>query len=343
MEYLSVFRSVIDTNALIKHVLSQYDIGENIRCHLITRGISDTHIVSSTKGKYYLRVGTSIGYGKKAVEAEVQLIQHLAQSGITTLEVLPRHDGQFVTVIQAPEGKRIAILTKAVESIKGEWTDAKTEQQTQAYGKALAKMHLAADTLEKRIARPEHDYHYFIAFPLQQLRSFQPFEKHHEEIEFLAKAGEELWQKVASLPKTAPYFGICHGDAMIGNSLLREDGEEAIIDFDYSGYGWRIYDIATLIWSEVFKGYEFFWDKTDKLMSFLNSYHQERAISPEEYALIPTFAALRQYFLFGAAIKNAPAFGIEWHTGGWFNHSLDFIKICLSDEWYEKSGLPRSL
>ena len=57
-----------------------------------------------------------------------------------------------------------------------------------------------------------------------------------------------LKQKVQQLPRTAPEYGICHGDFMSGNTLLDSSGRLVIIDLDFAGYGWRLFDLATFVW-----------------------------------------------------------------------------------------------
>jgi hypothetical protein len=61
--------------------------------------------------------------------------------------------------------------------------------------------------------------------------------------------------------------------------------------------------------------------------------------SVAEVDSLPVFAALRQLFLFGAAIEYAPGFGVAWMTGEWFARMVAFIRACQEGDWLARVGL----
>ncbi len=213
-----------------------------------------------------------------------------------------------------------------------------TPEHATLCGRTLARLHALTDRDAPALARVRHERAYFLDGPLAQLTAFAPFAAHEDQLTFLHEVGETLWAMASQLPRVAPYCGLCHGDWMHGNTLLAGDGNLAILDFDYCGYGWRIYDLATFIWSQIYDGFTFDWSKGEIYRALLAGYEAERPLAAAERSALRYFVALRQMFLFGAAIQNAPAFGISW-MDGWLERSVEFIKGCLEESWDEKVGL----
>ena len=60
------------------------------------------------------------------------------------------------------------------------------------------------------------------------------------------RAADVVFRRLAAFGRGADRFGLTHGDLMPDNVLLH-DGAAFVIDFDDSGYGWYLYDLATLL------------------------------------------------------------------------------------------------
>ncbi|MBN1287043.1 MAG: phosphotransferase [Anaerolineae bacterium] len=333
---LPVFRSVINADALIRHVLSQYPLGTDITCTLFQRGINDVYLVTASSNKWILRVGTTGGQVVEAIEAEIEFLQILASSGIAVPAPVPRRDGAFLSVLEAPEGRRCAVLFAFVE---GESHHQLTPEQARLYGQTLAHLHAAADRHAPPLARPPHNRAYFIDEPLARLAAFPPFAGCAGQLDFLNAAAGALWEEAERLPHTAPHYGLCHGDFMSGNALFNDAGV-TVLDFDYCGCGWRVYDLATFIWSQVYDGFTIDFDRSKLAMfrALVAGYESARPLTGAERQALPGFAALRQMFLFGAVIKNAPGFGVGW-MDGWLDRSIEFIRACRSGDWLARVGL----
>lgn len=253
-----VYRSVLRSGALTAHVLSQYVLGKDVTCMLYTRVINDTYFVTSSRGRWVLRVTVAEGRSPAAVQSEIDMLLHLAEAGIAVGVPVAREDGQYVTLIHAPEGLRTAALFEFVDQTH---TLDVTPEQSRAYGAALARMHQAAESYEGTMQRPAHNRHFFVEEPLARLTTSPLFAAHRTELDYLREAGPALWAQAESLPQSAPEYGFCHGDAMSGNALYGDGDAVTLIDFDYSGVGWRVYDLATTIWVQIVNGPAPDWSK----------------------------------------------------------------------------------
>jgi Ser/Thr protein kinase RdoA (MazF antagonist) len=333
-----VFRSVLLAEALVEHVLSLYALGDSLTCYLYSRAINDVYMVHASLGRWVLRVTAANGPTQAAVQGEIDMLRHLEQGGIAVAAPVARRDGAYLTVLPAPEGERVAVLFPFVEQSPAHDV---TPEQARRYGVTLAHMHRAADTYPIPIHRPTHDYHYFVEEPLARLASFAAFAGHTAELAYLQAAAVSLWDQATRLPDTAPCYGFCHGDAKNDNALYGGAGEVTLIDFDCCGMGWRVYDLATYIWVQIVNGPELDWSKQAVFRALLDGYESIRPLSTAEYEALPVFAALRQLFLFGGAIKHAPAFGVAPMTGDWLARMVVFIRACQDGRWLARVGLAR--
>jgi Ser/Thr protein kinase RdoA (MazF antagonist) len=83
-------------------------------------------------------------------------------------------------------------------------------------------------------------------------------------------------------------FGLIHGDLRLANLLVQGD-RLTVIDFDDSGFGWRLYDLATAL--------SLTEDATAApaaAHAWLNSYSKRRPISTAERAAAPDMIMLRR-------------------------------------------------
>jgi Ser/Thr protein kinase RdoA (MazF antagonist) len=333
---LPIFRSVLAADGLLRSVLPRYDLGTSVTCYLLQRGINDIYLVESSAGKWILRISKTNNRTTDEVAAEIELLHILARGGLAVPVPIPRRDGARLNTIQSPEGERCAVLFRFVE---GKLPDRLTPKQSACYGQMLARIHIVADTYAPHLTRCSHDRAFFIDEPLAQLTAFPPFAAHNAQLEFLWQTAEILWAEVEQLPHTLSTFGLCHGDLTRNNALFTSDDSLTVLDFEFCGYGWRAYDIATFIWCEIYDGFNFDWSQHDVFRSFVNGYQSVRPLSSAEQNTLRHFAALRQMFVFRTALQYAPGLGFSWMIHGWFDRSIEFIKACLSADWDIKVGL----
>jgi Ser/Thr protein kinase RdoA (MazF antagonist) len=67
-----------------------------------------------------------------------------------------------------------------------------------------------------------------------------------EQLALLHRAAAVVFRRLRAFGQAPDRFGLTHGDLMPDNVLVHQ-GVPTIIDFDDSGYGWYLYDLATLL------------------------------------------------------------------------------------------------
>jgi acetylornithine/succinyldiaminopimelate/putrescine aminotransferase/Ser/Thr protein kinase RdoA (MazF antagonist) len=102
----------------------------------------------------------------------------------------------------------------------------------------------------------------------------------------LLEARVALRGMLRQLGKTPDNYGLIHGDFLPDNLIVAQD-ELALIDFDDSGYGWHLYEMATGLFPQVKQ--PFFDELVD---AYLEGYRGERPLDDAEAALLPAFVMI---------------------------------------------------
>jgi Ser/Thr protein kinase RdoA (MazF antagonist) len=70
------------------------------------------------------------------------------------------------------------------------------------------------------------------------------------QLALLHRAADRVRRRLGAFGRSPDRFGLTHGDLMPDNVLVA-DGVPHVIDFDDAGYGWHLYDLATLLADKV--------------------------------------------------------------------------------------------
>ncbi|MGB7271254.1 MAG: phosphotransferase [Albidovulum sp.] len=189
------------------------------------------------------------GYqSRAAIEAELEWTAKLAQAGLAVPAPLPDLSGamtvvvggRFVSVVDWISGTPIGA---AAEVLQGSAKD-----QAGLYcgiGKLLGDLHKITDSFSfsAGFSRPNWDVEGFIGPDPLWGRYWDNPALDAKERALLLAARDQLRQE---LPKTGGDCGLIHADVLRENILATADGL-ALIDFDDSGFGFRLYDLGTAI------------------------------------------------------------------------------------------------
>lgn len=107
------------------------------------------------------------------------------------------------------------------------------------------------------------------------------------------RAAQVVFRRLAAFGRGADRFGLTHGDLMPDNVLLH-DGAAFVIDFDDSGYGWYLYDLATLLAVKLFDP-----DYGTAQEAWIEGYRSVAAIPEAHVAELETLVMARGLLLVG--------------------------------------------
>lgn len=326
MVELPISSSLYEPRALGAMIAEAYGLEEPIRCYLYTRGINDTYIIDTANGRFALRIYPSGHRTPSEVMDEIYLSDNLLENGISVAPVFRRLDEEAVTFLNAPEGRRCAVLFVYMDHKP---VDDLNDKLCFRLGRTLAQIHEIADFLPS-LDREQMDVSNLVDEPLARIANSPLFAQYGEEIDYLYQVAGELRQRLSRLPTQKPHYGICHGDFMTGNILINKDQLPSILDFDFAQYNWRIYDLATFIWLEAL-------DDNPNLPTIrkmlVQGYETIRPLREIEHQMLDDMVLVRHLWLLGGSgLNHIGRHGVQWLSGDYFPRFIQFIS-----KWREKA------
>jgi Ser/Thr protein kinase RdoA (MazF antagonist) len=299
-----------------------------VTCHFWNHSINDSYLVNAGESSFMLRVAPANWRSPEQLNAELDLLNFLNQHQLSAPQPVPQKDGTFIQAIHAPEGIRYAILFTLVPGSSPSM-NATTGYR---YGEAVAQLHVLTDDYPANRAGFHFDRSDMVDEPLARIEVL--FSAHRNEYEYLLEIAPRLKRIAETLPRIAPTYGICHGDLNAGNFHLNDEAGWSLVDFEYFGYGWRVFDIATFFNTQLIDQ-----GRTDDtkriLQAFLDGYQARRPLSQPELESLPDFVILRQLWLLGTSARYIPksTVGLDIYQRWIFQGVIPFIREWMDDPW----------
>ena len=175
-----------------------------------------------------------------------------------------------------------------------------TLERTRVLGRTLAEIHAASDSFQTSCDTPGFDLEALLYLPKRRLERFFA-DNRHQDMVFLSSICERLSNQLHSLLEVSSCsFGPIWGDANGSNQHFTKDDEITIFDLEFSGSGWRLYDLATFQWARdrEMRDNQGLWG------AVLEGYESVRPLSKEEKELIPRFVLLRHIWVLGSTVAE---------------------------------------
>lgn len=124
--------------------------------------------------------------------------------------------------------------------------------------------------------------------PWFELNVLEPDERY-----LLGAAVEILEGTLARLGKNREVYGLIHAD-FVPDNLIEQDGRVVVLDFDDSGYGWYLWELATAVFWHLGRT-----QYLPALEGYVAGYREVRPLSDDELRLLPQFLLLRALVYMG--------------------------------------------
>jgi Ser/Thr protein kinase RdoA (MazF antagonist) len=327
MDLIPARYSILATDALQQFVAACYFPAEMITCEYwqeAQSGGNDLYLVTSREQRFILRVYLHEALAYAEIDGQARLCNQLAAAGISVPKVYPAADGSLVQTVNAAEGVRYLTLNEFVEgSAPG---SAITEAQSHQYGRTLAALHQWCDLHAEPYPFAAENRKTLLDDSLAELLPY--LAQRPDAAKALSDTVARLGETLDSLPRSAPSFGICHGDAHKTNLLCAEQ-TLMLIDFDCVGYSWRAYELAVFRWStgrpQYFGGLEparaqAIWE------AFLEGY---RTLMEVDTALMGDLVAIRHIWWCAIDFKNVR---LGKTARGWINDGVLDARLAILQE-----------
>ena len=320
--------SIVSPAALLKTIQRHYPGIAASDCKLLALGCNDNfQIKGQVKNKrqdFVFRLYRLGWWPEADIDAELHFLEALQRRKVNAC--IPRRTGQrkrYISV-ETAEGRRYGALFTFLPGRPLGFNFGKRHVNMTQLGQLISQVHTVGDQLKKPLQRWTMDYDVMVT---QTLQSISPLLEHRaKDFNYLQKVATRLESELNQPPEGALNFGVCHGDLHAHNVMLRDDGELAIFDFDWCGYSWRVYDLATVWWSL----------PRDKKgiapwRAFLRGYSQHRKLSKQETQLLPWFVMLREFELLGFHLAMRKHVGDAWLNDNYYDFHMRFIKNWIKE------------
>jgi Ser/Thr protein kinase RdoA (MazF antagonist) len=267
-------------------------------------------VVDSRGEVFAIRVHREGYHSDDALRSELQWIAALREAGVDVPTVVAAKGGSLMVAasVAGVEGPRRIDLF--------EWIDGRplgtsergldeglrdVEGTYRTVGSLMAQLHNhASDWIRPRgFERRSWDLNGLVGEqPLWgrfwELRALKPAER-----DLLTRARDRVRRELSALASSADRdrrFGLIHADFVPENLLLTPDGQVKLIDFDDSGYGWHMFDVATALYF-IQEGRSYAVAK----QSLIDGYRAHRDLPDELLDSLPVFMTARGFTYLGWA------------------------------------------
>lgn len=289
---MKIISSIISNEYIISKICDNYNIKNLMSCKLLNTSHSDIYKLETSKEKYIFKI---YAYGTKTkheLDFEIEFVNYLYTHNICVPRYIETIYKDCILSINAIEGERYAIL---MEYLNGIEIDYSTDNNAFLYGTLVANFHLVSENFHSPTSKQKKfDFHSILQNAIVNIESFlleeypNDITEFHHFFELITSKWDNLnFEKLKKIN--------CHGDFHGGN-IFQYLGQYFFYDFDFSAFGYEIYDLSVFKWACLIGKRESHWDL------FLNGYRSIRQIEISDEILI-LFVALRDIWIMSNHIE----------------------------------------
>jgi Ser/Thr protein kinase RdoA (MazF antagonist) len=299
-EYRKVFCNI---NFWIPFIERDYNISINKNeSFLIQDQINIIFYFRTNLGKYILRASYSnrpIKHTAQDYLYELDALNYLTSKEFSVNKPLQNRKGGFLNYIDTQNGSFYYCLLKYVEG--NVIPIAETDQFN--FGRLIATMHQTLDKYESPYQRFSLDLNLLIYNPIKLVEKYTKtiHQNKFEQIKEIGNFVTKFFEKHFYMDNSE-LIGVVHGDLWTHNVIYTDNVVPNLIDFDYMGVSYKVYDLA------VYFSMERHFNPLNntqmkivnkKLQQFVDGYNSIRKITDLELEMLPYFELARWIFLFG--------------------------------------------
>jgi Ser/Thr protein kinase RdoA (MazF antagonist) len=310
--------SILRPDALLKVIQRHYPTVGAIDCKILALNCNDNFFIKGRRQDYVFRLNRKDWWPVTDFDEELRFLEFLKRRKVSA--VLPKRNRQKQRYIEVntAEGTRYGALFGYLPGKHVTFTPGRRNSNMLRLGELAARLHDAADRFQPPAQRWTMDFDFLVTQTLSGLAPL--FAQRQKDLAYLQRLADRLQDLLDNTPAGALDFGLCHGDLHTGNVMLSPDDELTLIDFDWSGYCWRIYDLATLWWTLRSD------EATPRWRAVLRGYSSVRKLSREEKALLPAFVMIREFELLGFHLMMRKHMGDAWLDNNYYDIHMRFIR-----------------
>lgn len=278
---------------------------------LIRTSSNDIYKIITIGSQYIFKI-FNINKKLKDLEFEIAYTLYLNANNILVSFPLKSLENQYFVYLDYPEGKKIAILTNYIEGNQLKYTFS----DTYLFGKNVAKLH---DVSKKfYISNEKNKIYNILEIFLEKKIIIENFLKQYysKYFEFFSYFSNMLLSSLENI-KFAEHY--CHNDLHTDNTK-KIANDIYFFDFDFSGYGYTIYELSVFKWSCMLR------NKMDIWLEFVKGYKSILNIDKQEFKYILHFVAMRDILVMSLFINRINIIGHKTINDSYIEQRIKFLK-----------------
>ena len=263
-------------------------------------------VVGSDGGVFVLRVHRPGYHSLEELESERTWTRALNDAGISAPVGRRTLEGQEYAVVDTPDGESSRAVG-LIEWVEGTILDDELESRPdpghvagrfEQIGDIAGRIHRQSSSWNPPPGFARH------AFDMPGFVGERPFWGRFWDVPLLTtrqralflRAREGISEILGSYPREPRIYSLLHADLHPKNFVVTDSGKLHVIDFDDSGFGWHMYEIAVAL--REFEDEPYFDSITAALVA---GYRTVRPLSDEDLDLLPLFLVIRRLASIGWA------------------------------------------
>ena len=278
------------TIQLAEQALSLYQLPDGTTAQLVSRSENETYKIEAPCGeRWAMRIHRPGYQSKHAIASEIAWLAALRADEVVAIPLpIAGRNGESIQQIEA----RYLVLF-AWEAGRTPHIGMDLRESFKTLGAVTASMHAHSRAWRRpeKFERFTWDFEAALGEGARWGRWQDGLGMDAARFDLFGRTAEMIRDRLARFGTGRERFGLTHCDLRLDNLLLNE-GQVKVIDFDDCGFGWYMYDAATIV-----SFHEHLPAAKDLMEHWLKGYRTVKAVSQEEEEEIPTFIMLRRLLL----------------------------------------------
>lgn len=282
--------------------VSHFGLPASVRLSFIRHGENTTYRIDAPDGeRFALRLHRPHYQTARSIESEAAWMLALGETGLVTPPPLRGADGKLVQAVQARDGtERLVTAFTWVDGVPLSHLD--RLDLWSRLGELMALVHEQARRWRPPpgFTRDAWDLDGLVG---ERARWGDPYRLGSWDDEtgrLLLACRAAVRERLSTFGTGSDRFGLVHADLSFENVLVQDDGTTVLIDFDDSGPGWFLYDLAVAL--HPFEHRAGFTERRDALIA---GYRSAAEVPHDFFGELPTLLMARRLATLGWMFTHA--------------------------------------
>ena len=310
---IKVSTSIISIQSINQLLSFFYDINEIICSELLQSTVHDTYLIKTATSKYIFKVFKYESKSKVEINFEINFVNYLRTMQINVSKYLINQDDNYISEINAPEGKRYAVLTTYSEG-----KELKYENNSDAfeYGVSVGKLHKISQNFKLLKDKKEININKMF---LESINIIKIFFENTNYLSFFENFEKAIKIKMEHIDFDTLKTVVCHGDLHGGNAN-KDLNIISFYDFDFCGYGFISYDISVFRWGCMIGKRHHLWK------DFIKGYKSVKVLNDTDLENTLLFVAIRDLWIMSLYLNRVEKMGKLFISDLYIKNRINFLK-----------------